>query len=485
VDFEMEEQEEEEVYETEGEWEEEVVEETMHKFDNDSFYEVEVDSDGESYIEELIIMEEEEASYTEETIEFDDYEEDSDGSSKLWIEEECMSAIEEETIEDDSDSSSRMWIEEEYMSDIEEASGASFLGNLEEMFEEMVGEGNEMLAEFDLQNTFEGERELERNLGSINEADYYDFEEESQDSEYEVEDEEISVDDDFSIIEEEIIFKYEVPVVPAIAAWQAKEEARIREAEVKPLEVATRTPREILMAVLAASAMDFKLRKVPQEHKRRFVPVADAVASLGRLNRLNEVVVEAMGHASASKKSDEEWQPTRAPIVVPRSLNLRIATEAAAMGRVMRLAERVVTNYEELSTVDRFFLQGESKVNVDDMVDEMGHRIIRTSMLLPLHEQDTRQASKARDWSAGMLESLWSMDQEVTLANVQLPSSRVPRFEKPQVASSFSRQKIQEAIAQGVAEGAWDRRYRLDRPQKQLRITPMCRCRYCQNPNPF
>ncbi len=287
--------------------------------------------------------------------------------------------------------------------------------------------------------------------------------------------------DDDSFIEE-IIPEFEVPVIPAIAAWQKQQEALLAVEEEFP-EVAPRTPREILMAVLAAAAMDFKLRKVPDDHKRNYTPLTVLAASLGRLMKLEEYVIEDIGRAPVVRK-DDEWCPTGAPIIFYRSISLRIATEAAAMGRVMRLKENSVTNYEEFQRY--YSLEEEQKVDIDDILDEKGRPIFRTSVLVPYHEREAKREVMTRDWKVGLLEESCQAGEGITVDNVQLPTKSIPRFQKPPSCSPvMSPQAIKDAIARGVAEGAWNRKYRLERPQVELRIRSMCRCQYCQHPNAF
>lgn len=451
--------------------------------ETDSYFleeEYSIESDEESFEEEELIADDDEYSYTEEIIVQDHL---MTQDSKIMYEEIYVSEGEEESIGD---------YLEIFEETLEEEDGVErILGGSSRRYENSLGIINE--AEEESENSDRTVRSSKAELYDYvvedeileewaNE-DYFEVEitdDESEDD-YEV----VEDNEDYQIIEEEIVMKFEVPVIPAIAVWQEKEESRAYQTQEEPPAEAKRTPREILIAVLTASAMDFKLRKVPKEHKQRFVSIAETVASLGRLNKLDEVIVEGTGQASAINKEEKAWQPTAAPIVFHRSRSLRISTEAAAMGRVMRLPEIIVANYEEQSAAGKFFEDESKKVSIDDMVDENGHKIFRTSVLVPLHEQDTRQASMSRDWNLDLLENVDENDT-ITLENVQLPTTRIPRFHKPSSNSkTLTRREIHDAIARGVAEGAWDRRYRLDRPQKQLRITSICRCRYCQNPNPF
>jgi len=415
------------------------------------------------YIEEEYFSEEEITSYSEEGI----------------IEEDLFSngeTIDEEDVEEDT-----------YFEDIIESDGVDVLYKEEEYFseEEIIDEDFEEYIVEEKSNFFEAS--LDR---IIEEDDHSNYSERSDvfdevlDEDFldsgDFVDEVILDDDDESYIEEEIIPQFEVPFVPAIVAWQEQEEQRASIEDEKPPEVAPRTPRNVLMAVLAAAASDFKLRKVPEGHKKRFEPMADAAACLGRLTKLPESTIESTGRASQVKTDD--WSPTGAPIIFERSLNVRLVNEAAAMGRVMRLKEKVITNYEE--ETPRLFDENRN-IEIDELLDEKGRPVFRTSVLVPLHELDTRQESMSRDWNMGFLEASDEADT-LSIHNVKLPTTQVPRFNRPLACSPvMSRQEINDAIARGVAEGAWSRKYRLDRPQRKLRITSMCRCQYCQNPNAY
>lgn len=509
----------------EGDEEEEILEESIH--DDDSFEEILVEEDDnnqeeydvfeEAYFSDEEIVEEileefEEGEYEEHSIEDDEhsYEElivdeeiIGDSYDEFVIEEEIIGdsddgefeeyVIEEEYRSKCSESSLGIIDEEDYDSDSSDECSTKQRTNLDAKSHHAAHTNLDSKSKHDTHHSNElyyGEEYEE--IQEEDEASYrpyvtecYDEYEESLYSFSEQEDEgdDCDVMDDESYIEEEIIPEFEVPVIPAIEAWHKQQEELMAIDEELP-EVAPRTPREILMAVLAAAAMDFKLRKVPEDHKRRYTPLSASAACLGRLTKLDEFAIEAYGRAPA-RRNDEDWCPTGAPIVFHQSLSLRIATEAAAMGRVMRLKERIVTNYEEPKRT--FFSDyGEEKVNVDGLLDEKGRPVFRTSVLVPFHERLARQKVMSKDWKVGILEASCELSEGITVDTVNLPTTRVPRFKKPMGCSPvMSRDEIKDAIARGVAEGAWDRRYRLDRPQVQLRITSVCRCRYCENPNAF
>lgn len=486
-----------------------------------------VDSDDESYYEEIVVDDVDTGSHV--LIEEEEY-----FSDEEIIDEESQVCDENEIIEYFSEEE----VIEEIIEDYDDYSVEEDFDFDEEIIEEIIGESDDSDEDFVEEEYEQDSQNSEASLGIIDEEEYDsdssdNFAEESrprmyapsvnslvcteeicegsstnieieeeveeeEDEEYIEEEESLSssflceneLDRDFytyddhddSFIEEEIISEFDVPVIPAIAAWQKKQEELLAIGE-EPPEVAARTPREILMAVLAAAAMDFKLRKVPEDHKKCYTPLCVSAACLGRLTKLDEYVIEDQGRAPAVR-TDDEWRPTGAPIIFTRSISLRIATEAAAMGRVMRLKEKVVTNYDNSEPHNVF--EEEHKVDIDDLLDEKGRPIFRTSVLVPFHERDTKQATVARDWKLGILEESCEVEEGITVDNVNLPTRSVPCFQKPVACSPvMSREEIKDAIARGVAEGAWNRKYRLERPQVKLRITTMCRCKYCENPNAF
>ena len=64
-----------------------------------------------------------------------------------------------------------------------------------------------------------------------------------------------------------------------------------------------------------------------------------------------------------------------------------------------------------------------------------------------------------------------------------LPTNVLPKFKVQK--QQLSKKEYMDALSTAVAEIAWDRRYRLDRPNANLKVTFGCDCKYCERPNIF
>lgn len=289
-------------------------------------------------------------------------------------------------------------------------------------------------------------------------------------------------------------WKFEVPMLPVLNAWHDEEE-KIKEQvvdkeieehgyvredfEVGP-EVAPATPMNVMMAILSAAALDFKLRKVPQEHKKTFESVSDMAASLARLTKLKENVIETVSVGEVVLKEQEEWKPAGKPIFFDRSDAIRIANEAAAMGKVLRRREKeVVSNFNFKARFKIF----EEQFDVDEAFDEKGRKIFRTDLLLDQYITEHKQEKQETDYGMSLIEEMAERDK--LMKEVDLPTPKLPTFGRRAATKKLSRAELTEALSKGVAEIAWDRRYRLHRPKVTLRVQSHCRCSYCKNANPF
>jgi hypothetical protein len=174
----------------------------------------------------------------------------------------------------------------------------------------------------------------------------------------------------------------------------------------------------------------------------------------------------------------EIWRHGQERVSLPKVNDVRasntftIFNEAAAMGKIKALKPQVVTNFDILSE-----LHLDLEVDVDD---ENKHKIMRTNFLTDVYVHGHRQHKKEDLWvDADLREEI----RYNSLEEVKLPTENCPVV-KPD-AKKLSGREIQDAIAQAVAERAWERRYRLERPHAEQRITRTCRCKYCKNANPF
>ncbi|KAG7347723.1 hypothetical protein IV203_016428 [Nitzschia inconspicua] len=237
-----------------------------------------------------------------------------------------------------------------------------------------------------------------------------------------------------------------------------------------------------LQALILQAQVEMRSRKVPEEHRKKFVPSSLEASEIGRFTRLKEYVVEAYGTKQQEIKPQlpsEIWKHGKERVCLPKvedaiaSKTFTIFTEAAALGRIKALKPQVVTNYDPLSD-----LTLEQEVDIDD---ENKHKVMRTNYLTDVYVQDHRQNKKDDLWvDADLREDNIRYE---SLDEVQLPVEDCPVV-RP-VVKKLTGREIQDAIAQAVAESAWERRYRLERPRAEQRITRNCRCKYCGTANPF
>ena len=214
-----------------------------------------------------------------------------------------------------------------------------------------------------------------------------------------------------------------------------------------------------------------EVQEIPEEHKVVYIDVALEAARIGILTRLHEFTVEAV----AEKKEEKVWAgPSGLRTDHIRSSMFMAINEAAALGRMKGPKPLEVTSY------DPNIRKVEKEVeDIDKMKDEHGRRVVRQLYLID-RQIDQERKSKEEEWSA-------EKSQDVVRYNnweeVELPSETAPKWQpRP---STKTHRDLMEAISNGVAERAWERNYRLNRPKANLKVTRKCNCRFCLNPNPF
>jgi hypothetical protein len=236
-----------------------------------------------------------------------------------------------------------------------------------------------------------------------------------------------------------------------------------------------------LQALILQAQSELRSRKVPEEHKKIFIPASMEASEVGRFTRLNEYVVEAYGNKRQEVKPQlpsEVWKQGQEQVSLPKVNNavasntFTIFNEAAALGKMKALKPQVVTNYDPLSG-----LEYDEEVDIDD---EKRHKAMRTNYLTDVYVQEHKKNKKEDMWVDADLEEEIRYE---SLEEVQLPTEDCPVI-KP-VTKKMTGREIQDAIAQAVAESAWERRYRLERPHAEQRITRTCSCKYCEHANPF
>ena len=245
-------------------------------------------------------------------------------------------------------------------------------------------------------------------------------------------------------------------------------------------ETAAPPPKGGMAAMVAAAAGErtgrldaggeVQIREIPEAHRSVFVTVVDEAAKIGNLTKLKEKYVEAI--VPVREEVVDTWVPSGLRSDHQRSDFFMVVNEAAALGQMKRKKpHHVVTNY------DTAVIQEEEVVNVDNVVDEKGRRMTRRGLLLDVHLKE-HQKEKGKDWAPeNHVKAYRSIDE------VELPSREPPKWRPNQ--SKKTGRDLMDAISQGVAEKSWERRYRLDRPHAELKVTRRCDCKFCEHPNPF
>ncbi|CAJ1947187.1 unnamed protein product [Cylindrotheca closterium] len=288
-------------------------------------------------------------------------------------------------------------------------------------------------------------------------------------------------------------WKFEVPTLPVLNTYQEEEKKKVtkeldkeleehgyvREEFVVGPEVAAPTPKNVMMAILSAAALDFKLRKVPEQHKKEFESISDAASSIARLTKLKENVIESVSVGEAALKKQDDWAPAGKPIEFERSVDVLLATEAAMMGKMMRRREKeVVSNFDFKARFKVF----EDKFDVDEAFDEKGRKIFRTDLLLDQYIKDRREEKADVDYGMSLVEQV--QEHEKLKTNISLPTKALPKFGR-KAGKQMTQAEWTKILSKAVAERAWDRRYRLHRPKVTLKIKKQCMCPYCTNPNAY
>lgn len=287
--------------------------------------------------------------------------------------------------------------------------------------------------------------------------------------------------------EEDPRFKFPVPQIPVVRQWEqenTRTESKVEELRSgknsEPPEVAPRTSRNVLMAILSQGDLQFKLRKVPPKHKKEYQSISQMASSLGRLTRLLEHVIESVSSRDDSLE-EKEWTPRKSPLAATRSSGHRLSIEAAAMGRILRLKEEYFTSWDEDDEEREEWCESNQDLlespldHIDDARDHRGFLMQRSSLLIHNYVRQSRIAKMEKDWDMEFEEFLEEAESHST-------ESTLPKFQPRKPEKQMSRDEILESLARDVAEKWWERRYRLERPGAELRVHATCNCAHCKKP---
>jgi hypothetical protein len=208
---------------------------------------------------------------------------------------------------------------------------------------------------------------------------------------------------------------------------------------------------------------------------------------MGRLTRLNEDVVEAV---ALEKTKEQEWRSKGLLAIHWRPNHMSIIHEAAQFGAQTRMNEIVVSNFPE-----------EEEKEWDNMYAEENNPSSRLQELIELSAHAGKGHAKVDSLVSGLREEnvsgegliVRAMDAYSNIEDVKLPKERLPSIdvEKHRKRVKEMQEEAERGhrpligISKDVAQVAWDRRARLDRPGVMPKVKEKCECPYCGTASPY
>jgi hypothetical protein len=232
-----------------------------------------------------------------------------------------------------------------------------------------------------------------------------------------------------------------------------------------------------------------RMRKVviqeTEEYKKQFSSIVEDAAAMGRLTRLNEHTVEAVAQ---EKTPEQEWKSNGLLAIQWRSNHMAVIHDAARAGKEFKLPEHVVSNYQD---------QEHEGLDPDHSDPHQRKLSPRMRQLLEMDKTAGEGQKKVEKLLLGLKEErpkedsllIRPMQAYRSIEEVQLPRDAPPRIDPTKQAERMS--KILQSgrpmmdISVGVAEKAWERRARLDRPGSLPKVKEKCDCPYCGNASPY
>jgi len=246
-------------------------------------------------------------------------------------------------------------------------------------------------------------------------------------------------------------------------------------------EMVTKKAKEREARLEAGGEKKMTVIKDKEEYKKDFKDIVAEAAALGRLTRLNEHTIEAVAQ---EKTPEEEWKSQGLLAIQWRSNHMSVIHEAARAGAAFKLPEKVVSNFpeeeEDWDYEDEEYLTPRMQ-QLLDLTYEVGtgqHKVDK--LVLGLKEENAGAESLA----------IKPMEYYQNIGDVKLPRPAPPTIDtekhKKQLdeKARISKRPLSN-ISDLVAEKAWERRTRMDRPGALPRIKTFCECPYCINPTPY
>ena len=231
-----------------------------------------------------------------------------------------------------------------------------------------------------------------------------------------------------------------------------------------------------------------RMRKVvikeKDEYKKDFSSIVGDVAAMGRLTRLNEYTVEAVGQP---KKPQEEWKSNGLLAIQWKSAHMSVIHDAAAAGNATKMREHTVSNFPEENRHQDFPLHKQSSTRMEKLL------LLDTKVGEGLRKVDNFISGQKEHQNKVNSLLIKPMQSYSKVEDVQLPRQNVPKIDPVRNAEKLSKMK-REALMSGrpmidisasAAERAWERRARLDRPGTAPKVQEACPCPYCKSASPY
>jgi len=236
--------------------------------------------------------------------------------------------------------------------------------------------------------------------------------------------------------------------------------------------------------------------KPKSEYKQDFKTICLEAAELGRLTRLKEHIVEA---EATEKTPEEEWKSKGLLAIQWRTQHMSVIHEAARAGAASKLPERVTSNYESEEEDGEYDESSATVKRVSQRMKELLHMSKQVGggqekidKLIMGRKEENAHRTNQHDGPAKIVKS------RVFYESADPSQVKLPRRKAPKVDPRKNLEKIQAKfkgtyredlplsnICNEVAERAWARRTRLDRPNALPRVQEICNCPYCIDPSPF
>lgn len=219
---------------------------------------------------------------------------------------------------------------------------------------------------------------------------------------------------------------------------------------------------------------------------------AKDAAQLGQFTRLREHVVESVGTPKETEQ-DSFWIKSGLHMNTQRSSMFQIITEAAALGSLrLRKPVEIVTNDKSPKSGDNDDVEndGVNEKSIKRQFSSMDSSIVTTTddptelVNTYVEFQRARKQEQLMDPEQFLerIELHEKLGEKWKTMDVELPTSTIPRFEKP--TTYITEGRLRGMVVRNAAEEATARQERMVL-QGIFKVHQSCKCVYCKNPTPF